>query len=145
MASKLGRVPSAAWKAVGSHRNGVRVLCSPPMDEEPDIIKELLIQIRDILRSECLQFNGPYWSEGRRRVGNKGWYISAYNRNPDYVHEATWIVVDEDFGQTILCTRHNGRTSYIDFSLYEENCFERLVEAARKTVLKDWLRQQNQK
>lgn len=123
MASKLGRVPSAAWKAVGSHRNGVRVLCSPLMDEPIEIEKELLIQIVDLLRENYLSFNGPFWSS------TKGWYVSHNGTNPDYVHEVVWVSVDlEEYQEITYNERRNGKTSSMDFKLFEEDCFERLIK-----------------
>ncbi len=130
MASKLGRVPSAAWKAVGSHRNGVRVLCSPLMDEEPDIEKELLIQIVDLLRKEHLKFNGPFWS------AHKGWYASYDGTNPDHVHEAVWISVElEEYQEITYHERYNGKSSTMDFKLHEEDCFERLIRVLQADLV----------
>lgn len=96
--------------------------------EEPDIVQELLIQVRDYLRNKLLQFNGPYWYR-------EFWILELEGKSPNNGHEATWIETDFEYMEITFAERKSGKTSRMDFSLYEEDCFERLANVARDATM----------
>ena len=49
--------------------------------------------------------------------------------------EATWIEINLEYMEITMAERKNGQTSRMDFSLYEEDCFERLADVARDAAL----------
>ena len=107
------------------------------MDELDEIVdrmdsqEELLGEVHDFLRkrfSYYLPINGPMWHRDR-------WILEFEGKSPRYGHEAIWIEVDFEFMEITLCERNEGKTSRMDFSLYDEDCFERLANITRDAAL----------
>lgn len=94
--------------------------------------EEILCQVRDFLRNEDVgaKVTGP-WSRKNRHQP----HIILNDMHPDDVHNALWIEVDLKLMEISLIERNLGKTSYLDLSLYEEDCFERLANAARNAAM----------
>jgi len=103
----------------------------------PDVVHELLVQVRDFLRTKIPDppngIQGPHWYQASLRDGL--WVLEFKGKSPNDGHEATWIEADLKEMVLILIERKNGRRTSMDFSLYEEDCFERLANATRDAAL----------
>jgi len=102
----------------------------------PDEAQELLTQVRDYLREKlpCSPgLLGPHWYQSSLRDGF--WILEFDGRSPNDGHEATWIEVDFEYMEITIADRRSGRTARMDFSLYEEDCFERLANATRDAAM----------
>lgn len=107
------------------------------MDELDDIVdhmdsqEELLGEVCEFLRkrySHYFPINGPMWYRDR-------WILEYEGKSPREAHEAIWVEVDFEYMEITLRERKNGKSSSMDFSLYEEDCFERLANVARDAAL----------
>ena len=104
--------------------------CYGSLPEELDTTQELLIQVRDFLRDHDVPFLGPYWYH------RFTWVLELEGKSPNNGHEATWIEVDlDEYMEITIAVRSSDKTSRMDFSLYEADCFERLADAARNAAL----------